>query len=747
MTKPSKSVLVTIALVGNPNTGKSTLFNALCGLRQRVGNYPGVTVEKKVGHMQLDGRRCSVLDLPGSYSLAPRSPDEMVAVDVLLGRRSDTEVPDAIVCILDATNIERNLYLVSQVLELRRPTVIVLNMMDVARERGIGIEVDELRRRLGVPVVETEAHRRLGIDRLKSAIVEVIQCEPTVVPSPFPEVFQEQIAELERLQSASGGLCIPRYLIERLLLDTSGYLAGANLPGVDARLLEGVAASRLRLAECGFPVPGVETSSRYRWAGGITQGVVTRTGTPVRGWTDRIDRVVTHRVWGTFIFVVAMALLFQSVFYIAKPASAGIEWLNGIAADWVASHVAAGPLQSLLIHGVIEGAAGMLVFLPQIMILFFFIGVLEDCGYMARAAYLMDRVMSAIGLSGKSFIPLLSSFACAIPGIMAARVIENRRDRLITILIAPLMSCSARLPVYTLLIAAFVPDRHWFGGLVGLQGLTVFSMYALGLIAAACVALVLRKTILQGDTPPFIMELPGYKVPGLSLVLHRMAERAWDFLTRAGTLILAVTVVVWAAAYFPHGGNPALERLEAEHAVLDKQAFELRAAPATADSERELRVLADRIRAVEVRQQGEQLRNSFLGYLGRVIEPAVKPLGWDWRIGCAVLASFPAREVVIGTLGVIYNLGDPSDARPENLYSTLRAARWEDADRPVFTVPVAFSLLVFFALCAQCASTLVIMWRETGSWKWPALAFCYMTVMAYLAAFVAYQVGSWLTSG
>jgi len=409
-------------------------------------------------------------------------------------------------------------------------------------------------------------------------------------------------------------------------------------------------------------------------------------------------------------------------------------------------------LRSLLVDGVIAGAGGVLVFLPQIMILFLFIALLEDCGYMARAAFLMDRLMSRIGLSGKAFIPLLSSCACAIPGIMATRVIENRRDRLVTILIAPLMSCSARLPVYALLTAAFIPDRSWLGGWLRLQGVTMAAMYLLGIVAAVCVALLLRRTILPGDTPPFFMELPGYKIPSPRTVLMRMFDGGWSFVRSAGTLILAVSILVWAAAYFPR--NPTLEaEIEARYASRLEQ-IENRIAQATAgdrsdalnpDGRRLDELQAERA-ALEKHIANEiaaaRLEYSVLGRAGKLVAPVVRPLGWDWRIGCAVVASFPAREIVIGTLGVIYNLGSEQDEHSESLRETLRAATWPENERPIFTIPVALSLMVFFALCAQCAATLAVMHRETASWRWPLFTFVYMTTLAYFGALLTYQIGS-----
>jgi ferrous iron transport protein B len=732
---------MTIALVGNPNTGKSTVFNALCGVRQRVGNYPGVTVEKKIGRASLGGRDFDVVDLPGSYSLAPRSPDEMIAVDVLLHRREDTPRVDVVVCIVDASNLERNLYLLNQVLELGLPTVLVLNMVDTAREKGLQINVGRLRQRLPIPVVSMQAHRRVGIEDLKAAIVSLDGQPVSALPSPFPVAFQEEVSALESEVAKSGGK-LPRYLVERMLLDTSGYLTGSELPGMSEPLRQRISAARKRLAEAGIPVPAVESMSRYEWANQIADGVVTRVAEQSATWSDRVDRVLTHKIAGTCFFAFVMLLMFQSVYSVAEPASVVIDALNSAAANLVRAYLSEGALQSLLIDGVIEGVGGVLVFLPQILLLFLFIAVLEDCGYMARAAYLMDRVMSRVGLSGKSFIPLLSSFACAVPGIMSTRVIENRRDRLLTILIAPLMSCSARLPVYTLLIGAFIPNDRFLGGLIGLQGLTMLGMYGLGIVTAVIVAFLLRKTLIRGSTPPFIMELPSYRIPGLMPILHRVAERGWEFVQCAGTLILAVTILVWAAAYYPRDPETVDPQLWTQREALETQlTSQLSAASAERAPER-IRELEQELDATQQRIESQFLQHSYLGRAGRFIEPLVQPLGWDWRIGCAVIASFPAREVVIATLAVIYHLPEGEADQASSLGETLQNATLEGSSQPAFTIPVALSIMVFFALCAQCASTLIIIRHETQSWRWPLFTFVYMTALAYLGAWVTFQLGT-----
>ena len=750
MTMATDALPIIVAMLGNPNTGKSTLFSALAGIHQRTGNYPGVTVEKKEGRFQIHDQPFVIIDLPGTYSLAPRSPDEMITVDVLLGRLAEESVPNLILCIVDASNLERNLYLVSQVLELGRPTVLALNMTDVAQEKGVEIDVARLQSQLGVPVVPMQANRKQGLDQLREALHSIDKGAAARPTSPFPEAFQNEVTGLaSRLPN------LPRYLVERLLLDASGYLESAypwhmlpacdpkNSPKVDrdpvaeehkleacaTEISQALKDARDRLAKAGMAVPGVEAISRYKWVSQVLNGVVRRSQTRKVTISDRLDRVLTHKVWGTAVFLLLMTIMFQAVTRVTAVSDV-IKDGVGLIGKFVDHRLADGALKSLIIHGAIEGVGAVLMFLPQIFALFFFIAVLEDCGYMSRAAYLMDRLMSRVGLSGKSFIPLLSSFACAIPGIMAARVIENRRDRLVTILVAPLMSCSARLPVYTLLAMTFIPQKPYLWGWITLPGMVMLSMYGVGMAAAVVVALLLKKTILKGAVPPFVMELPSYKVPGLRIVLDRMLDRGWAFVRRAGTLIFAITILVWAAGYFPRDASSLPPQLVQEQADLQAQVDK--------ESTPEL---TEKLSGVNTQIEGEYLRHSYLGRAGRLIEPAVKPLGWDWRIGCAAIASFPAREVVVATLGVIYNLGGDVNEESTSLQETLRDAKWEGTDRPVFNVPVALSLMVFFALCAQCSSTLVIIRRETNSWRWPIFTFVYMTTLAYVGALLTYQIG------
>lgn len=739
-----------VALIGNPNTGKSTLFNALSGVHQRIANYPGVTVEKKVGRFTHKGRHFEMYDLPGTYSLAPRSPDEMVAVDLLLGREQGESIPDVVLSIVDASNLQRNLYLVSQVLSLGLPTVVALNMTDIAKDRGIEINVAELSKRLGVLVVPIQASRGQGLDELMTTLEKATNASLQQNIDPFPPAFREQASRFGEHLNFNRTSTIPPYLIDRLILDGNGYLEQHLLPQQEAAEHAELRNIRQSLAAAGMPVPAIEAMARYDWVGKVLEGVVKVPDTRKLTVSDRIDAVLTHKVWGTLVLIAVMWLLFSSIFRFAEPlmnwVDGGVGWL----ADTVGGMIPEGALQSLAVDGIIGGVGAVVIFLPQILILFLFIAVLEDCGYMARAAYLMDRLMAGVGLSGRSFIPLLSSFACAVPGIMAARVIENRRDRLATILIAPLMSCSARLPVYIILISAFVPATHYLGGLVGLQGLTMLAMYAVGTLAAVGVAWLLKRTLLRGETPPFVMELPSYKWPSLRNVFFRVIERGWDFLYTAGTLIFAITIIVWALAYYPRSEARVEAGIDTQRTVLIEKVESTE--PGTPEREEAEEVLAEFEKPENLDHLSASLHQqySFLGRAGKFIEPVVKPLGWDWRIGSAAIASFPAREVVMGVLGVIYNLGGDLDVGDESdqtrLQSRLQAARWDDTGEPVYNLPVALSLMVFFALCAQCAATLAVIKRETASWFWPVFAFAYMTALAYVGALVTYQVTSriWL---
>lgn len=741
---------VRVALVGNPNTGKSTLFNALCGMNVRTGNFPGVTIEKKIGKVRFGSRPIEVVDLPGTYSLAPRSPDELLAVEVLTGDVAGEPSIDVIVCVVNAGLLKRNLFLVSQLLELGKPVVVALNMIDAAQARGTVIDVERLADQLGLAVVPTAATRRQGIQELVSTVEHTLRASKdssgghrhqplSVAFYDHCDRFRARLTQDDpvesriefdgtaRLASAIKPVRIAadqlpdRYLIERLLLDRGGEAERQFVRQWGDQVCPILAESRERLRhELGEPAD-LECSARYHWAAARLEGVVTeRDGS--RGMTDRLDAILTHRFSGPLIFGLTMLLIFQCIYSFAAWPMDWIEGGMGFLSEMVTAQLAPGMFRSLIIDGVIAGVGGVLVFLPQIAFLFLFLAVLEDCGYMARAAFLVDRVMSLFGLSGKSFLPLMSSFACAVPGIMATRVIENRRDRFATIMIAPLMSCSARLPVYLLLIGAFIPATTVLG-FISLPALVLMSLYLVGIVVGIPISWILKKTILKGEAAPFVLELPEYKIPSVSVVVSRVWEASREFLVRAGTLIFAASIVIWFAGYWPgdHSRQYELQQ-NLETAALAEQQLAAAASELQTESSR-------------------LLEASVLGRLGHGIEPLVRPLGWDWKIGVGAIASFPAREVIIATLGTIYSLGGDVDEHSEGLVGAIRAATWPDGT-PVYTIPVALSVMVFFALCAQCVSTLLVIKRETNSWGWPILSFTYMTVLAYLGALLTYQIGS-----
>ncbi len=721
----------TIALIGNPNTGKTTLFNALTGLAQHVGNYPGVTVERKQGRLRLGGEaEVDLLDLPGTYSLSARAPDEVITVDVLLGKQEDTAPVDLVLAIADASNLRRNLYLISQLLELRLPMVVALNMSDVAQARGIAIDAAQLSRELGVPVVPVCAHRRQGIADLKLALQTTLSGGRTGMPlshPEFPRTLHEQAAGLAAITAENGQTPLSALEAWYVLVEEEGHpeqrLIAARGPQIAAQV------ARLRRAT-GIPAPlsAQVAQARYQWIDGLLARCVRQPAQLHTSRSDRLDRLLTHRVWGTLIFILITAFGFQAIYRGAAPLMDWVDGVFGVVGQTLGQALPPGPLQSMLVDGVVAGVGGVLIFLPQIAILFLFIALLEDFGYMARAAFLMDRLLTFCGLSGKSFIPLVSSFACAVPGIMATRTIEDRRDRFTTILVAPLMSCSARLPVYTLFIAAFIPDHSVLGGWFGLQGLTLLVMYSLGVVLAIPIAWLLKKTLLTGETPPFLLELPSYKWPAPRTVFLRVYHNSRAFVVRAGGIILATTIAMWALAYFPR--PPAL----LAQYELQRQAV----SQSTSGPE-----LEQALGAINQAEAAALLKVSYLGRAGDVVEPLVRPLGWDWSIGMAALASLPAREVVISVLGTIYSLGGDQDEHSTDLRQALAQATRADGSA-LFTVPVALSVMVFFALCAQCISTLAVIKRETGTWNWALISFAYLTGLAYTGSLLVFQLTTWM---
>jgi len=710
-----------IALIGNPNTGKSTLFNALTGLKQKTANYPGVTVERHTGTIEVGGRSVLLVDLPGAYSLAAQSPDEMIAIDVLLGHVETMEKPGAILAVADATNLRRNLFLVTQLAELNIPLVLAVNMLDLAEKKGIRIDCERLGHELGITAVQIVATSSRGLDRVRDRLASALTESPPDRPILLPQVHAAAEELQARLQN--DGLHLTSYEVERALIDAHGsaerrfeYTAGETY-------YEELQELRSRLSS-GSSLAAMEAKARYDLIGRVLQEVETRAA-PRPGFADRFDRITNQPVVGLLLFVAVMATVFQAVFSWATPLMDLIDGASVALGALISGMLPPGALASLLSDGVIAGVGSVLIFLPQIMILFAFIIFLEDSGYMPRVAFMADRMMRSVGLSGQSFIPMLSAFACAVPAVMATRVIPDRRDRLATMLAAPLMTCSARLPVYALLIAAFVPNRHYIGGFVNLQGIVLLGLYLLGIIGGVFTAWLLKRTALRGPVPAFLIELPPYRLPSLKSVVIKLLARAKVFLTRAGTVIFSVAVVVWALAWFPH-----------PQAVVD----DYTAQRAAADTQLTGTALAARLQELDRQESAQLLESSALGHIGRFIGPVFRPLGWDWKVSAAVVAGFPAREVVIAVLGTIYAVGD-GDENEAALAARLKKAKRADGSL-VFTLPMVLGMLFFYAFCLQCAATIAVMYRETNSWRWPFFAWTYMTGIGYLGAMLIYQFGS-----
>ncbi|MCE9601688.1 MAG: ferrous iron transport protein B [Gemmatimonadetes bacterium] len=689
-----------VAIIGNPNTGKTTLFNAMTGLRQRVGNFAGVTVERVEGGYRMpDGRRVAVLDLPGSYSLSAGSPDEQVALEVLLGRDEAHWRPHVVLVVADASHLERNLFLASQVCELGLPVVIALNQIDAATEQGIQIDVPALIHEIGVPIVPTIASRGEGIEPLKQAILIAAALPVPERRFTLPSDTAAALAPLQE-QIERDGFSPSAAAMEalRLLSVTRGE---AHLARVD-ELPRHLESTRDALRALGIAPERVEAEARYEWISGVLARSMVRRERTLRTFSDRLDAVALHRTGGPLLFLVVMALVFQAVFSWATPLQDVIEAVIATIGGTIGGWLPAGDLRSLVVDGVFAGVGSVLVFLPQIAFLFAFIGVLEQSGYMARAAFLMDRVMRRVGLHGKSFIPMLSGYACAVPGIMATRTISDPKDRLATIMVVPLMSCSARLPVYTLLIGAFVPALPLMPGL-DLQGATMLAMYLLGTVTALAVAALFRATLLRGPVRPMILELPPYRWPSVRSLGVSVWQRCQLFLRRAGTVILSLSIVLWALATYPHATvDPTLP---------------------------------------EAQRQEAQLGYSALGRFGHAIEPVVRPLGYDWKIGVSIVASFAAREVFVSTMGTIYGVGDKEEAA---LVDRLRAERGADGAL-VYTPLIAVGLMVFYVYALMCISTIAVTVREAGGgrigWRWAAIQFGYMLALAYGAAWLVIVVG------
>lgn len=695
-----------VALIGNPNTGKSTLFNVLTGLHQKIGNFPGVTVDKKIGTFKLsDGRIVQLLDLPGTYSLYPKSKDEIIVFEVLADKNNPVH-PDLAIIIADASNLKRNLLLYTQLADLKIPVIIALNMMDMARKGGIEINVNELSKRLGVQVVPISARQEENIDQLKEAISNAssipLQVDTIEVEKLAPQLI-DKIKEELNLDNAYTALQIAHQH------KNLHFLTPQQSSRVGELETEYSFHSQKSQAE--------ETIARYNFINDVLFDTVTIRKEEVIKETvsNRIDKILTHKIGGFAIFFVILFVIFQSIFAWSELPMTLIETFFVWAAEIGRVYLPAGILTDLFVDGILAGLGGVLIFIPQIAILFAFISILEDTGYMARVTFMMDRIMKKVGLSGKSVVPMIGSLACAVPSIMSTRNIESWKDRIITIMVTPLISCSARLPVYTLLISLVVPDtKVW--GFINMQGLAMMGMYLIGFVSAILVAWIMKQVIRARERGYFIMELPVYRMPRWSNVGLTMYEKVKTFVFEAGKVIIAVSIVLWVlGTYGPPGRQEAAMKQYSSPQYTQKYS-----------SEEIVRL-----------QSSVKLENSYAGILGKAIEPAIKPLGFDWKIGIALITSFAAREVFVGTMATIYSVnGDDQQSVREK----MKAARNDDTGEPIFTVPVAWSLMLFYAFAMQCMSTVAIVYRETKSWKWPAIQLAYMTLMAYTASLIVYQI-------
>jgi ferrous iron transport protein B len=835
---PSAGTL-TVALAGNPNSGKTTLFNALTGLRQKVANYPGVTVEKKTGRCKLpNGLWANIIDLPGTYSLISRSPDEQVAMEVLRGLRGDTPAPDAVIVVVDASNLQRNLYLVSQLIELGRPLVVALNMMDIAERRGLKVSPENLAKELGVPVIPVVGYKRKGIAELKAAVLNA-------AVAPLPD-FDLPAAMKEELLVVGGGLaildgdsergmggspmssdqkqdhgraaratsaadpddikpCPPRAWIckgdfdrridryeaiaERLLIgDIASDIKQISEHEPVASLLSGAAS---RLKAMGIDPMQADVEAHYKWIESVAHrtvkepadyraaaGALEYESRARRTLTQKIDAILIHKIWGVLIFAAIMSGLFITIFWLAQPIMDLIHNDGGtgfidVLGKWVSLRLPEGPIKALVNDGIFNGVGTVVVFVPQIALLFLFLAILEDSGYLARAAFLMDRLLSKVGLHGKSFIPLLSSFACAIPGIMATRTIENRRERLATILVAPFMSCSARLPVYTLLIGAFFSaEAMGFSPVkaIFVKAGIMLACYALGIIAAAGTAWVFKRTLTKGPATSFILELPSYKIPQVSQVARQVLINTKAFLTKAGTTIFCLSVILWAMAYYPRLSQmksdsiaaPFQEQIDLLTTPKEQASNAARSQPNTIVRNIPTGQIIDHSDNAAIKKERDstvsglsvtrdhavaaaQSEYSFAGRLGHFMEPAIRPLGFDWKMGVGLVSAFAAREMFIGSMGIVYSVGEVEEGQYADLSTAMRNDHYASGPRtgkPVWTPLVAISLLIWFVLAMQCMSTFAVVRRETGGWKWPFFMLAYMNVLAYVACFIVFQIGS-----
>jgi ferrous iron transport protein B len=704
---PTQVSTYSVALIGNPNVGKTTIFNRLTGLRQKVGNYPGVTVDKRRGPMQIQSGRISIIDLPGTYSIYPNTEDEIIVHRVLNGLDEENK-PDFVLAIVDMSNMERGLFLVSQVMDLGLPMAIVLNMEDTAEKQGISVRTHQLYKALGVPIIQCNARN----DKSLKGIEELITKQGFAKPQPFLDTKSLLPESLSNTISKEFNLKNPYQAFQLIRFQDSEVLLKKYQKDF---IKEKVADAQFDLEEAQVK----ETRLRYQAIQGILEKCIEHTDVKTKKLTQQLDKIFLHKVGGYIVFLGILLLIFQAIFAWSSIPMDLIDGLFASLSGWVAETVPAGVLNDLLAEGIVPGIGGVLIFIPQIALLFGFLAILEDSGYMSRVVFLMDRLMRPFGLNGKSMVPLISSIACAIPGIMAARNIGNWKDRITTIMVAPLMSCSARLPVYVILIALAVPETYV--GPFHLQAVALLGMYLLGIVAVLLVSIVF-KLILKSKEKSFLMlEMPLYRLPKVKDVLITMYSKSMTFVMAAGKVILAISVILWVLASY---GPPS--RMDAAVASIE--------APAAGAGEEAIDSYNNQISSIK-------LENSYIGIAGKFIEPAIRPLGYDWKIGIALITSFAAREVFVSTIATLYSVG--SDVEDElTIKEKLDQEVNAETGEKVFNVATSFSLIVFYAFAMQCMSTLAVVYRETKGWKWPMIQMVYMTVLAYVSAWAVYQ---WLS--
>nr|WP_235524265.1 ferrous iron transport protein B [Pedobacter sp. Hv1] len=699
---------IRVALVGNPNTGKSTLFNLLTGLNQKIGNFPGITVDKKTGFSKLPNQKIAeIIDLPGTYSLYPKSKDESIVFQVLADQNNPSH-PDMVVLVADATNLRRNLLLCAQVADLGLPMLLVLNMTDMAKKEGIEIDANKLAERLGIQVVAISARKNEGLEVLKTAIANTSTVCTQVTSIDVAVFAPEAINAVKQKINTTNDYYALQVLHQHEHLTFFTPKEQEEIETIEKE--NGFESSKIQ---------GAETIARYRYLSAILKDVVTDTGAAKKfKITDKLDSILTNRFWGFFIFIAILFFIFNAIFswsaYPMELIETSFIWLT----DLGHAHLPEGVLTNLLLDGVLAGLGGIVIFIPQIAILFALISILEDTGYMARVTFMMDKIMRKFGLSGKSVVPMIGGIACAVPSIMSARNIESWKDRIITIMVTPLVSCSARLPVYTLLISLVVPNKMIFGFL-SLQGLTLMAMYVISIVAAILVALVMKFIIKAKEKSYFIMELPVYRMPRWKNVIFTMYEKSKTFVLEAGKVIIAISIVLWVLASY--GPGKRFENIEQKYTTIESTSKD-----------------SVQLASLERDKAAEKLENSYAGILGQTIEPVIKPLGFDWKIGIALITSFAAREAFVGTMSTIYSV-DSGDEDTATIRNKMRDAKDPETGLPIFTFATSLSLMLFYAFAMQCMSTVAVVYRETKSWKWPMIQLVYMTAMAYVASLIAYQ--------